>query len=863
MHIACRARQSNIVGVILDIYRGTGRNELVDQIDKLGRSALHYAVISGRFETVKLLLEAGADVNLKDIKKCAPLAMSVGVKSENLHWTQRYSSQGYIDAAYVTLNDIHRPPEEVLYNSATNSDMSSEAQTVGVREIVRALIGHGADISIFQPSDQKNSYGYRRSLLLKQALAVDFEVLVDELLNITESHYLSENWIGNDSKRRHSTSYEDFQEKYVRLRVNSCQEMLEGIVMEGENDIKLFQFLLRTENEAGILQLQRLGADFIKPNWNGESCLTTLARWGYASLLEKVGGSQAAIIDEPWIKDIEKTDVNLPGRLKPILHVACERGLPNLEVLKVLVEKLGVDIDSRCKKDGGMTALHLLARSRHWWHGPALEYLVERGADVEIKDDSGRTCLHIAVSSQNKRAVEILLANGANANALDSEGKSCLNEANASPAIAHLLIRYGANISAGKRPYIFDAIESMDLETVDLLIDMNADCNVRPTPDKLDDVEEEDEFNLFSMQRQMWASLMDVSESSYPIHFAAQMRFNSADTKSKMVPIIKSLLRGGADPLLPFNDAGDPVLHQLCGSEGIIQPFLDASHIDLEARDPQGKTPLLAACASPQEWQSHSQGSYPRVSNARLLFEAGVDVMAVDNAGRNVLHHLLYTDDDNNDDRSNSKPIFELFLSQPKGAMLAIQRDKKGFSPLHYALKTSAIWAIDLLLETGADPREPDPDGNCALHHLCSQFSSPLGVQFRNGELVIEKFKQFLSLGLDINARNSIGQTPIFNFFIHTWQYFQHLQTLSEAGADFKAKDNRGQGLLHVIAKKPSTGLKDSRGFDVNRNPQVEIFKWLMEMGLGIDEDTEQRTPLDIAAASGNMGILELFKRTR
>ena len=856
LQIACRARQSNIVGMILDLYKELGRTTLVDHVDKQGKTALHYAVKSGRLESVNLLLEAGADANFKDSENCTPLDMSSHFQAEDFHWSHRISSEqeAYIDAAYVILDDPRRPRDEMYYSTTPGSKISSENQTVGIRRIIRSLVAYGADISFMASNDLQKSYG-GRSNLFESGVSSDHEVLVDELLNIAEIQPVEKS-TEEESKRRHYTPWNNFRERYVCLRPKSSPALLVGTVKESESNIDLFQSLLKTEDERGIEEMQRLGADLIKPNWNGESCLTTLAKWGYASLLERVG-AQASMIDEPWFREIEKTNVNLLGRLRPILLIACERGLPNLDVVKVLVEKFGVSINSQSKKDG-YTALHILAQSRFWWQSHAMEYLIEKGADIEVKDDSGCTPLHVAVHSQKSRAVKILLTNGADPNVLDSGKKSCLNKAGSDPKITHLLIRHGADVSAGKRPFIFDAIELMDLETVDLLIEMKINCNVRPTRDEESEQGGADEENLLVARQRRWAMMADVSESSYPIHFAAQKKFNTAESRPKMIFIINSLLRGGANPLLPYNKEGDLILHEICESEGIIQPFLEAPNIDLEARDSKGRTPVLAACVPPHGWNTEGKGwVYPRPTTAELLFEKGVDITVVDNEGKNVFHHLLQADDSRNDHRANTAPVFEFFLSNSLGDELPTQKDKAGRTPLHYALKTRALWAVNLLLERGADPKEADPDGNTALHHLCAQLSP---VQFHSGvtnPLVFRLFDNFLSRGLDINAPNALGEPPIFHYFKQN-SYMKNLGKLLDAGADLKMKDNKRQGLLHVVAKR---NFAHARG--QGENPDVETFKWLMKKGLDMDEDAEQRTPLDIASASGNTGILELFKRAK
>ena len=854
LQIAARARQSNIVGIILNLLKDLGKPSLVDNVDKEGRTALHYAVKSGRLESVNLLLEAGADVNLKDRKNCTPLDMCSQFKTEDFHWSHPLSpDEVYIDAAYVLLTDYRRPRNTFPYNSTSFSAMGSENRTAGIRRIVRSLVDHGADVSFLASSGLSKSYCVPSNLITLE-FASDDEALVDELLSIAENLGVKES-TEEESNFRFRGPWYEFKERYARLRPQAVTDLLRGIVKEGENNIEIFHQLLKTENELGIEQMQRLGADLITPDLHGESCLTTLAKWGYASLLEQVG-AKASMIDEPWLTEIEKNNINwgVPGRLRPILHVACERLLPNFDVLKVLIEKLGVNINCKSKKEGNRTALHILAESQHWWQAGGLEYLIGKGADIEIKDDDGFSPLHIAAFKGKKRAVEILLAKGADPNVLDSNSQSCLNKAGSNSAIVHLLIRYGADISAGKKPFIFSAIESMDLATVDLVIEMKANLNIRPTPDEEEEHIEGHEMDFFAARRRL--RVKDISEKSSAIHFAAQKKFNTAESRPKMIPIIKSLLRGGADPMLPYNKAGDLILHEICESEGIIEPFLEAPNVDLEARDCKGRTPLLAACVTPDGWQILGQvWTFPRLYSAELLFQKGVDISARDNNGRNVLHHLLQNDDRSDSHRKSIKPIFEVFLSQSQGTALATQKDAAGWTPLHYALKNGALWAVGVLLEKGADPDMPDPDGNTVLHHLCAQLTdNPLAFSLLN---------EFLSLGLDINALNKLGQPPIFKYFSENSTYLEYLPELLETGADLKTKDNKGQGLLHVIAKKPyELSQNEARFTETGQNPDVEIFKWLMEKGLGMDEDSEQRTPLDVAAASENPGILELFKRT-
>lgn len=88
-----------------------------------------------------------------------------------------------------------------------------------------------------------------------------------------------------------------FLEKHVLLRSHSSPNFLKEIVKPGKSNLPIFHALLHSENERGIAEFKDLGADLLKPHQNGESCITLLVRWGYASLLQKYGGDAALMND--------------------------------------------------------------------------------------------------------------------------------------------------------------------------------------------------------------------------------------------------------------------------------------------------------------------------------------------------------------------------------------------------------------------------------------------------------------------------------------------------------------------------------------------------------------------------------------
>ncbi|MDR3197002.1 MAG: ankyrin repeat domain-containing protein [Planctomycetaceae bacterium] len=95
----------------------------------------------------------------------------------------------------------------------------------------------------------------------------------------------------------------------------------------------------------------------------------------------------------------------------------------NLANIKYLVEK-GADVN--IKGHNGITPLHCATLHDNL---EVVKYLVEKGADVNVKDKNSETPLFNAVSSGNLEVVKYLVEKGADVNVKDLEGKTPLDYA--------------------------------------------------------------------------------------------------------------------------------------------------------------------------------------------------------------------------------------------------------------------------------------------------------------------------------------------------------------------------------------------------------------------------------------------------
>jgi ankyrin repeat protein len=139
-----------------------------------------------------------------------------------------------------------------------------------------------------------------------------------------------------------------------------------------------------------------------------------------AFYLEKQGG----VMDPEFIQQIEKSPNvnNKDVEGFTLLHEAVENGYYN--AVKMLINK-GADVNARNNFDE--TPLHYC---RWEPHPNVVQLLVDAGADINAKDNSEETPLHaLAQGYGSASAVKILVDAGANVNAQDDSGDTPLHDA--------------------------------------------------------------------------------------------------------------------------------------------------------------------------------------------------------------------------------------------------------------------------------------------------------------------------------------------------------------------------------------------------------------------------------------------------
>ena len=178
-------------------------------------------------------------------------------------------------------------------------------------------------------------------------------------------------------------------------------------------------------------------------------------------LLENNGGKN--IFDEEIAKELGKKLIEV-----------CANG--EKKDVEELID-MGADVNQ--KEEDGKTAL---MRASYRGHKEVVELLIRNGADINQKDNNGVTALMWASYKGRKEVVDLLIQNGADVNQKDSDGWTALMKASRQgyKEVAEVLIQIGADVNQKNNDgetALMMASKRGHKEIVELLIQNGADVN--------------------------------------------------------------------------------------------------------------------------------------------------------------------------------------------------------------------------------------------------------------------------------------------------------------------------------------------------------------------------------------------------
>ncbi|RDL35394.1 uncharacterized protein BP5553_07325 [Venustampulla echinocandica] len=885
LHLAARSRQANIIGIMLESLKSKfSREEFLATLnakDMLGRTPLYYACASGLVESAQLLLNAGA-ILYSDSYRGSALQGCVGFEEEQktADWSRRAVLYGHKDHRHegggVLISDTLRPEKVLFYGDI--DVLSCER----LDDILELLASSGSDYTtrfideaIADAVEKKFNYTVECLLRTRETLSMPGPYQLDEETS---------SCLQNRQDTRSSLSSLEIEAHFLRL-------------------MSLRDFDLASR--------QLLETDCIELRYKSNTVLHDLVSGGFASILSQVATheSLAKLENVTFLEERKKKNPYTSPNPVSLLAAACKREVPNMNVIRVLVEHFGLAIQTPVQQniciDDGDTALHFLVSGNHWWQiAEALPYLVGRGANMELRGNGGLTPLNASLEgiggpNFNRPAVEILLELGADANSSDDHGVSCLVRACKDREIFQLLLRHGAIITHAA---MTAAIDKMDVDLLETMLSNGADPNIRRVEKEVPSWTDGTRFRP-PRHDNKW------NDELYLLEYVNRASSKNKDDRAACRKMFKMLLDHGADPCARYERT--TVLHGLlttCGQttyqDSLFPNILPCPKLDLEIPDSNGLTAFLRVCSGRLTFTNWSNASTPSPSLIKLLLDRGANIQARADFGMNALHLLFSQGYRGHTDGYHPRRLGridpeDLERINAEAPELLNELDSMGNTPLHYAISgfkkevEGLKKEINGLITAGADVSKANKKGDTPLH-LLVRGEWHVNVNGILDGLRPELLSQFLSLGANINGRNQAGETPIFAFFrnakvsvktnhsplspesakrgVSSPNYGKRMVEaeaavekerlvwgmFEKAGVDWMLINSAGQTLLHVVAA--DSGHDTSRGGHQGR--RASRFKFLMEKGLDpMQEDDKQRTALDVAAALKNEDILQLFKR--
>ena len=450
---------------------------------------------------------------------------------------------------------------------------------------------------------------------------------------------------------------------------------------------------------------------------------------------------------------------------------------------------LAEEADPNVAEADGTTALHWAVQNDDL---ELAAQLLAAGAAVTAANRYGVTPLYLAALNGSARMIELLLDSGAHANETGTEGETVLMTAARTGNVeaATMLLEGGAEVDAregwhGQTALMWAAAQGHP-EMLATLIGAGADVNAVS--------------NVVEWERQRTAEPRAKwlpPGGMTPLLFAA---------REGCVECIGVLIDRGADVNMTTPDGIGPVVSALINGHFDVAAALIEAGTDPTLVDYTGRSALYAAA----DFNTMPKSNRP-----------APQVIENEHTALDVMRMLL---------ERGADPNVQLERQAPYRAKLDRGNDTvlgPGTTPLMRAAKAGDIPAMHLLLDYGADPTLTTNRGVDALMLAAGVGTAEQDTtgRYKTEAQAIEAIDVLLGLGLDINAADSRGRTPVHGAAMQG--HDEVIAALAERGADLDAANSNGFTPLDT-----ALGLAGGFGFSgqegVVREDTAAVLRSLM-----------------------------------
>jgi ankyrin repeat protein len=397
-----------------------------------------------------------------------------------------------------------------------------------------------------------------------------------------------------------------------------------------------------------------------------------------------------------------------------------------------------------------------------------VQMLVAKGANVEAKDEDGRTALHEAAALGDAAIVELLIAKKANVEAKDVYGCTALLRAamHGHAPIVKLLMAQETYVDAKddiERSLLHIAAIYGHTAIVELLLVQATNVLVR-------DQHRERALHVAVNHGQTTIVELLAAQTDVYGRVAVGRKLLHRAAARGNAAIVELLLTLGAN-LETTDQYEETALHKAVeeGHVTVVELLL-SNGANVEAVDNRsGETAL------------HKAVKKKHTAIVELLISKGANVEAKDTrSGETVLHKVV---------RNKDTKIMELLIA--KGACIETKDNIFGETALHMAVNEENIMIVQLLISKGANLETTNIAGETALHKTV-----------RNKHTMIAEL--LISEGADVEAKRE-GDTILLKAVKQNHTMMVNL--LLSKGVDVEAEDWEGLSSLHWAVLLANSGM--------------------------------------------------------
>ena len=373
-----------------------------------------------------------------------------------------------------------------------------------------------------------------------------------------------------------------------------------------------------------------------------------------------------------------------------------------------------------------------------------LQEIIYHGADVNAKNKSNETPLMAAFWKANEDAVNVLLNAGADPNIADDYGETCLHDAvrgGYSKKILQAIINYGADVNAtnkNNRTALMIACKMGNIDVICVLLNAGANPHIADNDGNTclhDAVDGDCNKEVLQAIISQDANINATDKDNVTALMIASWNGN--------VDAINVLLNAGADPHIADAN-GYTCLHNAVSgdcSKEVLQEII-SHNANINATNKNNVTALMIAC-----WNGNEEA-------INVLLSAGADPHIADANGYKCLHSAVIGD--------YSKDILQIIIHQgsdvnaeskinsPAILGAGVNAVNKGnVTALMLACGKGNAGAVQVLLNAGANPNIMDCAGDACLHYTV------------DGECSIRGPEEYIDHCSDVNATNIKKQSSL------------------------------------------------------------------------------------------------------